>query len=254
MSRIVCSRHTAQQWSLLAENASPWTLPGMRKIKVHILHLPTPKKIASCTFYQKTFAYRKHFNLNEMLKESAVMMILKFVGRNWLYMLNSCWHVEQLLALTITNLGSQRVMVKCTCHQDHVTMDFECFAATIHIRRREVNFVAIERKKNGILHCLHCVSVKTRQLKYSNTFPLNTRKLYWKVKQRIIHGCAEIWNLFRVLTRISHSFALLTREISWSTRELSWIITHEKSINHSILYNKDRSVLKYIIISWWLHC
>ena len=59
-----------------------------------------------------SFAYRKHFNLNKMLKESAVM-ILKLVGSG--HVITSSWRVKQPLALTRTDLGSQSIMVTCTC-------------------------------------------------------------------------------------------------------------------------------------------
>ena len=38
----------------------------------------------------------------------------------------------------------------------------------------------------------------------------------------------DVWNmkLFLVLNRISHSFALLTREISWSTLEINSIFSN----------------------------
>ena len=37
------------------------------------------------------------------------------------------------------------------------------------------------------------------------------------------HGYFEIWNSFVVLNKISHSFVLLTREISWSTLKINFI-------------------------------
>jgi hypothetical protein len=39
-----------------------------------------------------------------------------------------------------------------------------------------------------------------------------------------MHGCAEIPDLFLVLNMISHSFAVLTREISCSTREINLVL------------------------------
>ena len=46
--------------------------------------------------------------------------------------------------------------------------------------------------------------------------------LFFYIINRTIHGYLQIWNLFRVLNRISHSFALITREISWSTLEINF--------------------------------
>ena len=46
------------------------------------------------------------------------------------------------------------------------------------------------------------------------------------ITNRTIYECLEIWNLFLVLNRISHSFALLTLEISWSTFEINFTIPH----------------------------
>ena len=44
-------------------------------------------------------------------------------------------------------------------------------------------------------------------------------------KQNNTWMCGNM-KLFRVLTRISHSFVLLTREISWSTLEIKFIFPH----------------------------
>ena len=38
--------------------------------------------------------------------------------------------------------------------------------------------------------------------------------------------CLEIWNLFLVLNRILHSFALLTLAIFWSTFKINFIFSH----------------------------
>ena len=50
---------------------------------------------------------------------------------------------------------------------------------------------------------------------------LKTFSLY--IINRKIHGCLEIRNLFLVLKMISHSFAVLTREISYSTLEINFV-------------------------------
>ena len=49
--------------------------------------------------------------------------------------------------------------------------------------------------------------------------------------------------LFLVLNRISHSFALLTREISWSALERNFIFLHTHVLFSVYYYH-------YIIISW----
>ena len=43
---------------------------------------------------------------------------------------------------------------------------------------------------------------------------------------RTIHECFEIWNLFKLLNRISHSFALLTRKISSWSFEIYFTLPH----------------------------
>ena len=53
------------------------------------------------------------------------------------------------------------------------------------------------------------------------TLLLKTFSLY--IINRKIHGCLEIRNLFLVLKMISHSFAALTREISYSTLEINFV-------------------------------
>ena len=58
--------------------------------------------------------------------------------------------------------------------------------------------------------------------------------------------------LFLVLNRISHSLALLTREISWSTREVNFIFPHIHVL-FSIYYtltNNRQSIVCVIRVTW----
>ena len=48
-------------------------------------------------------------------------------------------------------------------------------------------------------------------------------KIVLYIINRKIHGCLEIPDLFLVLNMISHSFAVLTREISCSTLEINLV-------------------------------
>ena len=58
--------------------------------------------------------------------------------------------------------------------------------------------------------------------------------------------------LFRVLTRISHSFALLAREISWSTFEINYIFPHIHVLFS--IYLPGRRFDKYgNLANWWIN-
>ena len=50
--------------------------------------------------------------------------------------------------------------------------------------------------------------------------------LFFYIINRAIYAMFGNMKLFLVLTRISHSFTLLTREISWSTLEIYFIFPH----------------------------
>ena len=63
-----------------------------------------------------------------------------------------------------------------------------------------------------------------------------------------IHGCLEILNLFLVLNRISHSFDLPTREISWSTPEINFI--NFRTIMYYSLFNFIIALLVIIYINF----
>ena len=69
----------------------------------------------------------------------------------------------------------------------------------------------------------------------------NTRLHY--IIHRIIQGCAEIWNLFRVLTRISHKWAKRTSKISCSTLEI--ISDFQPSMYCSVYYIKKIVLLPH---------
>ena len=57
---------------------------------------------------------------------------------------------------------------------------------------------------------------------------------------RTIHGILEIWNLILVLNRISHSFALLTCEISLSKLKINFMFPH---IHVLFIKNVDRQIV-----------
>ena len=59
----------------------------------------------------------------------------------------------------------------------------------------------------------------------------------------MIHGCAEIWNIFRVLSRISHEWANRTSEISCSTQEI--ISYFQTSMYCSVYYIKKIVLLPH---------
>ena len=79
----------------------------------------------------------------------------------------------------------------------------------------------------------HWVSAHARKFD-SNS--VNSNKLIFYVINRTIHECLEIWNLFLMLNRISHSFALLSRAISWSTLEINLLFSHVHVLYY-YLYN-----------------
>ena len=70
------------------------------------------------------------------------------------------------------------------------------------------------------------------------TLLLKTFSLY--IINRKIHGCLEIRNLFLVLKMISHSFAALTREISYSTLEINFVFPRTHVLFSIYLANKNK--------------
>ena len=59
-------------------------------------------------------------------------------------------------------------------------------------------------------HCPHVVVWLQDEIFY----------IYIYMQRILIHGSAEIWNLFQVFTRISHEWAMRTDVIPCSTREI----------------------------------
>ena len=69
----------------------------------------------------------------------------------------------------------------------------------------------------------------------ADLFLWDNRAIFYMINKTIYMGCLEIWNVFLVLNRISHLFALLTREISWSTLENKFHISAHPCIILSII-------------------
>ena len=67
-----------------------------------------------------------------------------------------------------------------------------------------------------------------------------------------MHGCAEIWNLFRVLTRISHECAKWTIEISCSKREI--ISYFQTFVYCSVYYIKYNYLPDYCTSKLGIYC
>ena len=70
--------------------------------------------------------------------------------------------------------------------------------------------------------------------------------LLWKGNGTIFHGCLEIWNSCLMLTRIPHSLASLTREISWSILQRIMYIQYimQKYYTDSINLRADKEDFK----------
>ena len=77
-----------------------------------------------------------------------------------------------------------------------------------------------------IIHISHMCRLSWNALKFTALFLWGNRTIVlYSIINRTIHECLEIWNYFSCSTG-SHLFALLSREISWSTLEINFIFLH----------------------------